>query len=84
MPSPHFFKEESYYSIQFLDQVLLFTTASIVVVRVITYQECKNGLLLGNLSIKWTVLIAKGEKLYIIVSKDPQEVVSKIQNVSGA
>lgn len=84
MPSPHFFKEESYYSIQFSDQVLLFTTASIVVVRVITYQECKNGLLLGNLSIKWTVLIAKGEKLYIIVSKDPQEVVSKIQNVSGA
>lgn len=64
--------------------MLLFTTASIVVVRVITYQECKNGLLLGNLSIKWTVLIAKGEKLYIIVSKDPQEVVSKIQNVSGA
>lgn len=64
--------------------MLLFTTASIVVVRVITYQECKNGLLLGNLSIKWTVLIAKGEKLYIIVSKDPQKVVSKIQNVSGA
>lgn len=64
--------------------MLLFTTASIVVVRVNTFQECKNGLLLGNLSIKWTVLIAKGEKLYIILSKDPQEAVSKIQNVSGA
>lgn len=66
---------------QFLGPVLLFITASIVVVRVVHSRYVRIVYYLGNLSIKLTILIVKGEKLHIILSKDPQKAFHKIQNI---